>query len=388
MLIVILNADYEGFLRDLYAGDPTLARAPYEVQLAARNGTLFGIADFYSKHLRGFGHEAIDLHVNNAHLQHAWAREHGLSNVSVGLVDRLSDAVETASSGRLRGALRQALGLSTSRSWFLQVLAAQLEQIQPDVLVNQAMDWLPPEFICTVRDNIGFLVGQIAAAIPSKLDLMPYDLLLSSLPNYVSRFKAADKPAEIHRLGFEAGVLDRVPPRTPDIAVSFVGSFSPVHQRRLSLIERLCRDTPLLVWGELDRSLPSSSPIRERYQGPAWGVEMYELLNRSLITVNNHEHRVAGPYANNMRLFEATGMGTTLVTDDAINLGDMFQRGGEVATYKDAKECVHVIEELLGDHQGRTELAAAGQRRTLAEHTYAHRAAELIEIIERHCSTG
>src|ERR1700736_570331 len=79
MRILVLNADYPRFLAWLYRRQPGLESAPYATQMAARNASLFGVADFYSKNFAALGHVAAEIHVNNPWLQSAWARAHGLS---------------------------------------------------------------------------------------------------------------------------------------------------------------------------------------------------------------------------------------------------------------------------------------------------------------------
>src|SRR5262249_33101207 len=79
MRILVLNADYPRFLDWFYARQPDLKTAPYAAQMTARNASLFGVADFYSRNFAGLGHDAAEIHVNNAWLQSAWAREHGLA---------------------------------------------------------------------------------------------------------------------------------------------------------------------------------------------------------------------------------------------------------------------------------------------------------------------
>src|SRR5690349_12388892 len=79
MRILVLNADYPRFLAWLYRRDTGLENASYAAQMAARNNSLFGVADFYSKNFAAEGHAAADLHVNNPWLQSAWAREHGIA---------------------------------------------------------------------------------------------------------------------------------------------------------------------------------------------------------------------------------------------------------------------------------------------------------------------
>src|SRR6266404_8261302 len=79
MRILVLNADYPRFLAWLYRRQPGLENTSYAAQMAARNASLFGVADFYSRNFAALGHRAAEIHVNNPWLQSAWAREHGMA---------------------------------------------------------------------------------------------------------------------------------------------------------------------------------------------------------------------------------------------------------------------------------------------------------------------
>ena len=70
------------------------------------------------------------------------------------------------------------------------------------------------------------------------------------------------------------------------------------------------------------------------------------MLAGSKIALNRHID-VAGDYANNMRLYEATGVGSLLLTDAKQNLGELFDVGREVVTYRNADELVDAIEHYL-----------------------------------------
>jgi spore maturation protein CgeB len=83
-----------------------------------------------------------------------------------------------------------------------------------------------------------------------------------------------------------------------------------------------------------------------------------------------------------MRLYEATGAGALLVTEAAGNLPDLFEPGREVVTYDGADQLVERIQHYLRHDDERRAIAAAGQRRTLTEHTYPRRAARLAELLE------
>src|SRR4051812_10509852 len=79
MRILVLNADYPRFLDWFYRRQPGLENTSYATQMSARNASLFGVADFYSRNFAALGHQAAEIHVNNPWLQGAWAREHGIA---------------------------------------------------------------------------------------------------------------------------------------------------------------------------------------------------------------------------------------------------------------------------------------------------------------------
>lgn len=110
---------------------------------------------------------------------------------------------------------------------------------------------------------------------------------------------------------------------------------------------------------------------------------MYRTLARSRITLNRHID-VAENYANNMRLYEATGVGTLLLTDRKDNLGELFEIGKEVLAYSSKEEAAEMIHYYLAHPDEAQEIARAGQKRTLSEHTYRHRMEELVPILQRY----
>src|SRR4051812_49074715 len=101
MRVMILSADYPRFLRDLYLSNPGLSEKSYAVQMEARNNSLFGVADFYSRNFRAHGHEAEEFHISNCWLQHAWARENGLDILPLDPAPQPADNARPLPRGRL-----------------------------------------------------------------------------------------------------------------------------------------------------------------------------------------------------------------------------------------------------------------------------------------------
>ncbi len=374
MRIAIINSDYTDFLRWLYDSTPGLAAEPYAGQMGARNASLFGVADFYSHNLRALGHEACELHMNNEPMQRAWAREHGLA---------LQPEGATRLGVRLRGGFVPWVSPVADTRWMYDVLRAQIESFRPDVVLNQIMDGFSGTFLRSLKPAVRLVVGQVASPLSDREDLGAYDLIISSLPNFVTRFRTRGIASELNRFAFDPRVLDALSPQRAAVDLSFVGSVSGHHGARGELLEFLANTIGIDIWGKGAERLPAGSVLRNRHHGPVWGRAMYEVLAGSRITLNHHIG-IAGPFANNMRLFEATGAGTLLMTDWKENLHEMFEPGREVVAYRSPGECAELIGYYLKHEEERAAIAHAGQQRTLRDHNYARRMAELARILERH----
>ena len=374
MRVLILNTDYEAFLDHLYAENPGLAEESYDRQMSVRNRSLFGAADFYSEGLKANGVEAADIHLNNRAMQLRWASEHGV-NIHA------EKAAESPGFGaKVRrlfgGKSRPSSQLAAMPAWTRNVMTAQIEAFRPDVILNQAMHFAGAESLRGLVGKRSLLVGQIAAPWHGPEDDLAYDLIVTSLPNFVQQFERRGIKTFYNQLGFAPDVLASVPQAQRDLAVTFVGTLSSHHADRIRLLEDLAKRTSLNIWGMGIEEVAESSLIRGCYRGQAWGREMFAIFRRSQIVINQHIG-IAGDFANNMRLYEATGCGAALMTDRKANLQELFDVGSEVVDYGDPAECLARIEELLDEPSRCAEIGAKGQARTCSSHTYVQRTAEL-----------
>ena len=390
MRIIVLNADHPRFLAWLYRKQAGLEQAGYAAQMAARNASLFGLADFYSRNFTALGHPALEVHVNNRFMQSAWAREHGMAVQAAGPAH---EARQKMLPGWLQRAaapfkpvlrpLVRKVGLSPRLDPASEeILLAQIEAFKPDAVLNQDVFYVDVALIRRIR-QIGnpLIIGQVGIEPSRGIDWTAYDLMLSQLPRLVQAFRAAGVRAEVAHLAFEPTLLDALPAAAPqDVDVSFVGSVSEDHRQRIALLEAVARRYDLKMWGNIPRSLPASSPLHRCLQGEVWGAEMYQALRRSRITLNSHID-IAGREAGNMRLFEATGVGAFLLTDFKENLHTLFEPGRDVAVWRSIDDCLGTIERFLGDAPAREHIARAGQARTLSQHTYGRRAGEMLALI-------
>jgi spore maturation protein CgeB len=387
MRILVLNADYPRFLAWLYRRQPGLDNASYAAQMAARNASLFGVADFYSRNFAASGHPAAEIHVNNPWLQSAWAREHGISVET-------PDPPGAAAPRRLPAWLQRAvtpfkpllrplarkIGLSPRLDAQAEnILFAQIEDFRPDLVINQDTFHVDTGLIRRIR-GIGrpILIGQVGIEPSRGEDWSVYDLMMSQLSTTVNFFRKLGVRAELNHLAFEPAILDALPAApAADYDVSFVGTVSADHRQRIALLEAVAERYDLKLFGSPPQALPATSPLHRCFQGEVWGADMYQVLRRSRVTLNSHID-LAGREAGNMRLFEATGVGAFLLTDFKDNLHTLFEPDREVAVWRSTGDCLAAIDRALADNSRRADIAHAGQARTMAQHTYRHRTQEIL----------
>jgi glycosyltransferase involved in cell wall biosynthesis len=366
MKILILDNYYDNFLRLFYSRHPDVSKLEFEAHRALLMKQRFGTSDAYSYNLKKLGHEAQEIITNDDHLQTKWARENGIWSLPLPRY--------------LNYGLRYTLGYD----WRYKIIKAQVEHIRPDVLYIQEGNILSDVFIAKLKPLVGLVVGQIASARSSNRTYLNYDLLITSFPHFVEYFQNKGLKARYQPLAFDERILKHFPHKNRTKHLTFVGGFSPkTYQWSTPVFEEVAKQINIDVWGYGIRSLPSDSALRQHYHGEAWGLDVYRILSESAITLNRHGE-IAQQYASNMRLYEATGMGTCLVTDWKENLHTLFEPEKEVVTYRSVDELVEKVKYLLADDKERTKIAKAGQERTLKEHNYHNRMRELLEILDNY----
>ena len=369
MKIAIIDTYYPAYLNSI-RGEIVEGEGGYVSFLSKILQKKFGTSDFYSRYLNNLGHEVIDIIPNCEWLQIQWEQEYGRTSLPnilnyQGLVDKLRGRPD---SGHLK-----------------KILLSQIKRFKPEILYLQDLSVLNATELRRLK-SLGYIkmvVGQIACPLPPHNNLIGCDLILTSFPHYVKLFRDMGIKSEYFRIGFDASVLDLLDTSVRDIPCSFVGGISAAHSERMSFLESLATQTDIQFFGYGSENLRPSSPIEKKHHGPAWALGMYQILGRSYITLNSHIN-TAQNFANNMRLYEATGCGALLITDHKENLAEIFEPGKEVVSYTSAQDAIDKINYYLANPLEGRSIALAGQNRTLREHTYFHRMSDLERILLEH----
>lgn len=370
MNILIIDTYYPSFLKFIRSKYPEISLLSYHEQLRFILNQRFGTSDYYSYNLNKIGYNAQDFIVNDEILMSKWAME---NKVNLPLVNQFSKIQSLPFIYRFIG----------KPLWIQHVALARIKKDKPDVVYLQDLSILNPQTLKEAKKYTKLIVGQIASPLPSSRQLKQFDLIISSIPHFVKNINNWGIRAEYLKLGFETRLLKEVGGVKKKYDVTFIGSFTHYHNKRTKLLEKVSKEIDVNIWGQGIDTLSSFSPLRKYYHGEIWGLDMFRILAQSTIVINHHID-VAGDEANNMRLYETTGMGALLLTDHKKNLNTLFHVGEEIISYSNSEELINKIRYYLQNTKITHQISLKGQKRAIAHHSYLNRMKELAKIIRKY----
>ncbi len=391
--IVRITNLYTEYLNQYREAFPHMKLLSYKEQYSHLIDNPVDAASSVSRYLRDLGIEAIDIYTNVTELQNRWSEERGF---------------------KLTGR---------------ELLFEQVKELQPEVIWVDHVSLVDSDWIKYVRENvksIKIIIGYLCSPY-SSLDLKSLqscDFVIACTPCLVSEMQRIGIKAYLIYHGFDSNILNRVSDDNnyPVNDLLFTGSLfvgGGFHKTRIEYLERfLEEDIPVSIYGGVDSfskivlkktayhtinllKMAGSEkwirriPYLNRYEGygdtpikfysaqlkrslhrPVYGIEQFKLLAKAKICFNIHGE-IAKGCAGNLRLFEATGIGTCLITDWKKNLHDLFEPDSEVITYRSPDECIDKIKWLMNNPAEAKRIGMAGQARTLRDHSIEMRAKQI-----------
>jgi spore maturation protein CgeB len=389
-----LTTFYNPLLETHYKDFNQANYATYEVMYRNLMDNYYGIFDAYEQHLHKLFHITSRIIVmNDKRLQTKWAEEHHCASEGYALI------------------------------------LEQLAFYKPTVIMIDDLFWADEKFIAAVK-NLSFVkvVCGHHCSPHSPLTLSRMRLLnfvISCSPLLVNTYKSLGiKNTYLIYHAFDPSILSKLKKQNEKtVDLTFTGSFIlGLHNTRAEIIAELINghidlniyaDSPVysgkqkakyILYSYLKKILSENqvniflsrmgwkqnfveqkfwTTIRPFLFSPVYGLPMYNVLLNSRLVLNNHGE-IAGNFAANMRLFEVTGVGSCLVTDDKSNMEDLFRPDIECVTYKNAEDAREKITWLLKNPKDREAIAKAGQARCIKDHSYDVRVSLLNDIILQH----
>lgn len=170
------------------------------------------------------------------------------------------------------------------------------------------------------------------------------------------------------RFAGDLGFLgNRLPDREARVESFFLAAAQQLPQRRMLLGGSGWQDKPM--------------PPNVHYLGHVYTADhnAFNCTPRAVLNISRESMARYG-FSPATRVFEAAGAAACLITDAWEGLEQFFEPGSEVLVARDGDEVAAHVQSL--DEDAARRIGRAAWQRVLAEHTYAHRAAQLDALLQ------
>ncbi len=305
-------------------------------------------------------------------------RELGWNVQRFNVYQHITDSSRLNNSLRFLAARSNEVHKLVDRLWSIQdKIISAVKKSRPDLLFVFKGELFPPKVAETIRRDFG---ARVALWFPDDPRYL-HSLLIQIAPSFDHVVVSSRSTVPIlERKGIRSVIyspfacdpsIHKSLEQRKTYPVSFVGTYYPDRARLLSKLIRY----NIRIWGPYWRSPWVPKNLRRHVvSSDSYGMNLVNILNRSKITINvHHKSDLQALGKLNMRIFEATGSGSFLITDAPSGLEDFYAPGREIACYSTPDDLVELVDRYLHDDTGRKDIAAAGQERAHRDHTYTKR---------------
>lgn len=371
-ILLVTQIGYDSLISSFYRRNPDLKELSYSDHKNFLIDYCPVHLNSFSSHMRNLGHECEEIVYDLESLQKSWAYE---NNVKYGPVNWKED-IMMEQIFAFKPELIFFQGAPVFSGWLLTRIKELIPSVQKVVVHNGNPG--------NIKDNRG--IDLILGCIPSITD---YFIKLGANSKTLYYYFDEKVLQSLNNLQFFGNSIDK------EIESSFVGfsgfgGLGNTHSSRFMFLESLLENTNIEMWliegSKRDPNLNIDTiPLLQQYpnrchQG-VMGLDMYNILQKSTICLNKHGALTFGNVGN-MRIFEATGVGSCLVTDTAKNMDDLFEPDHEVITYKSTEECLEKLKYLSLNLSEAKKIGQNAQKKALQYHSLKQRCDLLNEYFQ------
>ena len=358
MKFLQLLSTYSEYVEEFYVRYPGIATRPYAEQNAALVQDGYSIVHMFARYLPALGIECRMIFADCEPTQRQWLAEQGVT-------------------------------LDRPGHWRHEIAARQINAYRPDIVYVTEPVFFDRRFLDLLDYRPRLVLAWKAAAIPAGTDWRGFDLILSNFsPTFAAALACGARRAEFITPGFPDNLREELPDDGKLWDVSFIGSVSSEHRTRTAYLNSLAKAR---LRHECDFSLgyflrtaePEIVPagVGMNNFGTRWGEDMHRIIKGSRIALNIGIDLAKGE-TGNMRMIEATGLGTFLLTEYQANIGRYFEPGKECETFASEGELEEKVRYFLDHAAEREAIARRGRERCLRDFSMSRSTARLMELIK------
>lgn len=374
--------------------------------MASLSLRIMQIDDFYAMYLENFYRKHPSLSLKSCHEQGKKIFDDGFNAVHIIAPYINSEScnceyfIANARYLQRAWAKEHDIAFPQGNGWVEEMIRIRVAYFKPDVIYFADPIRHDAAFIRTLPHKPKLILGWRGADIPFGTDWSGYDVMLSGLPRLLTLAESLGaKKGVMFAPGVPQWIVDAVAGIQQTVDVCFVGSISPSqHVHRRALLDFLAKASQKYGFS-LNLHLSCNPDLLtpamlDCLQQPVFGLDMHRALRRAKIVVDDRAHHglvmpdgtkrmdLGGVDTINMRMFEATGGGSLLLTEALPGVKRYFEPGKEVDTYENETDLLEKITYYLQHENERQQIACAGQRRCLSEWNMENAVKRFLTIVE------
>jgi spore maturation protein CgeB len=386
MKIAFLSSIYPDHLELIYTKNKFLKRKTYAEQKKIVDRKTICSMSKWPKLLNDIGHESIMLIRNNSYMQEMWSKENEFHD--------------------------------NSGDYEFNILNEQVKRFQPDILfIFGASYYDQNNRLDRITNNCTSIKKKICwygAPEGNENIFVQYDLVLTNSISLRDSIRKKGGKSEKLDHAFEPEIINAIQKKPKINKICFIGSLIPGnewHNKRINYLESLAENFDVQIYSNVNRlshknkllkktfeirqrassfiakytssdsifqnyanpdNLPKfsfldNSPINKIIKRPVYGIDMLQKLSEYRVTFNMHIAQT-GNYACNIRLLEATGVGTCLITDKKTGNGSFLSRFNNFCSYDSKEDLITKTDHLMSNHRLTDQISEELQQQTISKH--------------------
>ena len=381
-ILRIYSIPYVHVYEDFILNNKDIANLNYQETQERFLNQKISYSDVFSRNMKKLGNKAEEIICNFEYLQNKWAKEK--------------------------------LSKNNQENLNTYIQERQIEEFKPEVIFFQNS---PTLNIKNLKKKFSFIKKIVVhCGFDIKKELLEDIDLLFVTPHLYEKFKNNFKNLYQLQHYFDESILENINKRKKKNFLIFsgkTGSSKNLHHKfRFNLLQKICLNFDIKIYSdEYGRKIyyskinklnlkqkiyrilnfmtaPKNNEIflhdlfPKNCFYPIYGMEMYDEICSSNLVLNSHTD-VSRNYSANMRLFETTGIGTCIITENSKNINSLFSKD-QIITYNDQEDCIRKINYYKNNLEELKEISLRGQKQTLEKHNSYIRISEIDEIIKKY----
>ena len=301
-------------------------------------------------------------------------------------------------------------------NWKKKIVLAQIKKFQPDLLWISNPTAGSYKYIDGASGNYKRLAFYLGHDISNKQLLLRADILFAINKRYVCDTYPKLNNVVYMGVGFYPEILNKLKLVEKKRNVVFLGNITPSHSYRAEVLAYLVENkVDIKIYGDIFevtfltktrqivgdiikrknfksafknfKSFFTISTYRQhtdilkgRCLAPVFGMDYYRLLSSARVCINVHID-LAENFSGNMRMFEVTGVGTCLVSEEKPTNKKIFEIDKEMIQFNSKEKLLELLKNMNKKKYCNTALMSnISQERTLREYSIGR----VFDRIKRH----